>query len=68
MAYVARRKAAEVAKTQPAQPLPAGTTVEDQAQQGWTAGGQQGWPEKEWEQNFDGSGGQEADKEGEARW
>lgn len=67
MACVARRKAAEAAKTQSAQPLPAGTTAGDQAQEDWPAGGQQ-WPEKGWEQSFDGSGGQEADSEGKTKW
>lgn len=71
MACVARRKAAEAeaAKTQQAQPPPPGT-VDNQAQEGWPAGGQQGWPEKGWEQSFDGkfSGGQEADSEGKTKW
>lgn len=69
MACVARRKKAEAAKMQAAQPPPAGT-VQDQAQESWPAGGQQGWPEKGWEeQSFDGSGGQEADSsEGKTKW
>lgn len=67
MACVARRKAAEAAKTQQAHPLPAGN-VQDQAQEASPAGAQQGWPEKGWEQSFDGSDGQDADNEGKAKW
>eukprot|EP00903_Cladosiphon_okamuranus_P008559 g8213.t1 len=69
MACVARRKAAEAAKSQQVQPQPAGATaVENQAREGWPAGGQQGWPEKGWEQSF-GSGSQEAgSSEGKAKW
>jgi len=72
MAYVARKnRAAEAAKTQQAPP---GTTEQNehsQPQDAWPVDGQQGWPEKGWDQNFASGGGggvDEAEKEGKGRW
>eukprot|EP00752_Nemacystus_decipiens_P008032 g7178.t1 len=67
MACTARRKAAEAAKMQQAQPPPAGA-ADDQAQKSWPAGGQQGWPEKGWAQTFDGSDAQDEGSEDKAKW
>lgn len=74
MAYVARKnKAAEAAKTR--QALPAGTTdfstqdQPNQPQDTWPADGQQGWPEKGWEQDpASAGGGEEAEKERKNKW
>lgn len=68
MAYIARKKAGHAAKTQQQSQRPPAGTVDDQAQEGWPAGGQQGWPEKGWEQSFDGSGSRETDSEDKAKW
>lgn len=70
MAYIARKGAEGHAKKK--QGAPAEASAEDVAtlpKETWPVEGQQGWSEKEWEQNFDtSSDGRESGREGKGRW
>ncbi len=69
MAYTARKnRAAEAARTQQAPAETAEQNQSDQPQDPWPANGQQGWPEKGWDQTFAAGGaGEQAEKEGKGR-